>query len=673
MRIQWSALRVVVAGVALVGGCDGRDHAVNPDGGRIKQGAAGSGMVGAAGTVGAAGAAGAGAADAAAGIVGAAAPDAGPEVPATTNACDKAAGCCDQSDCPPKDGKVGSCDTATHACSYACAANMKSCNGACIAASACCVDTDCVGTCQLCGAEHACIAAKRVDDPTGRCSGTCDAAGKCKSKQGQHCMGTTSDGCLGAAPCVDGYCCNATCAGSCMACDVAGSEGSCTAVASGPPHGDHTACVGVGSSCGGACGGRPDGACVYPTTKCGATTCSGTDKVIGQGTCGAGICNPPQPEMCSSSFACANGACRTTCAANSDCQAGFTCSKGACFKALKVVSGQVHSCALLSDHTVRCWGDNFANQLGRVGESSFLPVTVGGLTGVKDIAAGSRHTCAVVEGGAVRCWGDNGLGQFGNAMIGGSLGTPTVVSGLSGATSISAGAEATCAVISGGAVTCWGNVPFPGNAAPGGGNRPVQAVGISSVTAIGVGARHICAVQDGEVWCWGGNDSGQVGQPPDMPTYPSPKKMGLGATAIAVFDNASCAVGTDGNVKCWGSAINGNTPTNIPTSIPGTGGSVGVGLGENYACALLSSGMAKCWGANSGGQLGLDPAASFSLVAPADAVSGVSGAIQIGTGPDHACTTTSEGLVRCWGTNLQTQCGAPASGTVFPASLVSSW
>jgi alpha-tubulin suppressor-like RCC1 family protein len=637
------AIRLALA-VALAAACDGRDHAVQPDGGRVKKDAGGGVVDGAAGAAAAAaGSAGESAVDAAGGaadVPASAPPDASPDLSGVTNAC---------------------------------AANMKSCNGACIAAGACCVDGDCPGSCQQCGSDHACTAAKRTDDPTGRCSGTCDPAGKCKSKQGQHCTSATSDGCLGGAPCVDGYCCNATCAGSCVACDVAGAEGTCTAVISGPPHGNHPQCTGAGTACGGSCGGRADGACVYPTSKCGAATCSGMDKVIGQGICSGGTCNPPQAETCANSLACVSGACRTTCAANSDCQPGFTCSKGACFRALKVVSGQLHSCVLLSDHTVRCWGDNPSNQLGRAGQGSFLPVLVGGLTGVSDISAGKQHTCAIVESGAVRCWGDNSVGQFGNATVGGNSATPTIVNGVGGATAIFAGHEATCAVVSGGAVMCWGNIPFPGNGAAGTTNTPVQAVGLSGVTAVAVGPGHICALQGGEVWCWGDNQSGKVGQPLDMFMLPSPKKVGLGAVAVAAYADASCAVGTDGNVKCWGLAINGSNVSSTPTNVPGTEGSVGVGVGEDFACAISSSGLVKCWGANDRGQLGVDRATSIGQPSPGAAVTGLSGVVQFGAGLDHACTVTSEGTVRCWGANIQGQCGAASPGVAFPPTTVSAW
>src|SRR5438445_9399216 len=77
-----------------------------------------------------------------------------------------------------------------------------------------------------------------------------------------------------------------------------------------------------------------------------------------------------------------------------------------------VVSGGIHSCAVLGDQTVRCWGSNGYGQLGNgTTTDSSVPVTVTGMTGVQVIAAGEHHTC-VVAAGAVSCWGRNDSGQL---------------------------------------------------------------------------------------------------------------------------------------------------------------------------------------------------------------------------------------------------------------------
>jgi virginiamycin B lyase len=179
MRIQWSALRVVVAGVALVGGCDGRDHAVNPDGGRVNKATMEGGVSDASGG-GARDASGGGAPDIAVGN--------GPNIDAGDAMSERF----DVS----RDGDGGDSDVggdAAHAEAGAVdrdvpgseaigCAPLKVCNGKCIPMDACCVDTDCPGSCQRCGAEHACAGIKGAEART--CSGdrSCDENGACTSR-----------------------------------------------------------------------------------------------------------------------------------------------------------------------------------------------------------------------------------------------------------------------------------------------------------------------------------------------------------------------------------------------------------------------------------------------------------------------------------------------------------
>jgi streptogramin lyase len=176
-------------------------------------------------------------------------------------------------------------------------------------ADGCAEDLDCPGACQTCSTDHTCVALASADDPTGRCAGTCDDAGTCRSKRGQTCTATAA-GCLADSPCSpDGVCCNQACTESCLACDVPGSVGTCLPVAAGPPHGTRAACASDGTICGGACGDRSDGACVYPTAACSddPTTCS-AGTLTGPKVCFAGACTDA-PTICPSGCSATAKAC----------------------------------------------------------------------------------------------------------------------------------------------------------------------------------------------------------------------------------------------------------------------------------------------------------------------------------------------------------------------------
>jgi len=191
-----------------------------------------------------------------------------------------------------------------------------------------------------------------------------------------------------------------------------------------------------------------------------------------------------------------------------------------------ITAGAYHTCALISDGTVTCWGNNSAGQLGTGSNTaSNVPVAVtgGALTNktVTQITAGAYHTCALISDGTVTCWGNNSAGQLGTggttdsnvpvAVTGGVLANKTV-------TQITAGDSHTCALISDGTVTCWGDNGY-GQLGDGGttdSNVPVAVTGGvlagKTVTHITAGSDHMCAlISDGTVTCWGDNWVGQLG------------------------------------------------------------------------------------------------------------------------------------------------------------------
>lgn len=301
-------------------------------------------------------------------------------------------------------------------------------------------------------------------------------------------------------------------------------------------------------------------------------------------------------------------------------------------------AGAEHTCALMSNGTVRCWGRSNYGQLGygnsfTVGATaSTLPYTAGDVPVVgvvTKLAVGQNHTCALLTSGFVRCWGYNNYGQLG-------LNTKENVG-------------------TGEAISSYGYVNLGGIA-----------------TQIATGYNHTCALLDtGKVRCWGLNSSGQLGYNHNRSIgddeYPSVAgDVALGGTAVQLSagGNHTCALLDTGFMRCWGANGSGQlgygNTGNLwaPGSDVATGGKVlQMATGSDHTCALLSNGSIKCWGYNLYGQLGYNGGGNLNT--PAATAMDLSGATayRVSTGSNHTCALLSTGAARCWGLNNFGQLG----------------
>ncbi len=340
----------------------------------------------------------------------------------------------------------------------------------------------------------------------------------------------------------------------------------------------------------------------------------------------------------------------------------FTGRGGASKRATALSVGYDHSCAVLSDGEVKCWGGNDWDQLGNgKTTSSSLPVTAKGVMGARTVTAGSsEHSCAVGSGGSISCWGFGPDGELGNGSQSDDS-PPVTVVGITDAVDVSAGESHACALLAGGTVWCWGdNVDWQlGDGVTthysfSGGDdfsaSPVEVKKIRNATAISAGGDHTCALLKGEtVWCWGWGGFGSGNR---LPTEVKGLKH---VAAISVGYFHVCAVLSTGSVVCWGpndygELGNGTKSTSQkPVAVEGITDAKSISAGEYYSCAVLSSGRAKCWGWNAFAELG-NGVTSKSSTTPVD-VGGITNAEVIGAGKDNTCVLLVDGKVKCWGWN----------------------
>lgn len=185
----------------------------------------------------------------------------------------------------------------------------------------------------------------------------------------------------------------------------------------------------------------------------------------------------------------------------------------------QVVSGLNHSCALMENRNVKCWGANNVRQLGtpaNVAPSINIPQDVPDLANdVEQIASSVDHSCAQRANGDVHCWGANSFGQIGDGTISPFKGA-TRVDELSGnAKEVSTGIAHSCALLGNGTVRCWGanNYGQLGTGNTNNATKPVTVAGLPRpAVAMSAGGNHTCArLDDQSIRCWGRNDRGQLG------------------------------------------------------------------------------------------------------------------------------------------------------------------
>lgn len=497
------------------------------------------------------------------------------------------------------------------------------------------------------------------------------------------------------APCAEGTYASTANQAICIAVGGcrAGTEQTAAGTATSPPH-----CVKceAGNHCAG--GSTPKEACADgtwdhdsdPATACVAwTDCTAGHAVAldGNGTsdrrcaaCPSGSFSTTiNAEVCTAWTTCMPGSVVSTagtasadrqCAA---CPAGQTSSSNnveACVAApaAGMRAGADHTCARLTEGSVRCWGWNEYGQLGvdldgRMNKLS--PTIIPGLTDVAELAAGIEHTCARLIDGSVRCWGWNANGQVGDAAAPGGALAPRLVPGLSNVAGLAAGSRHTCAHLADGTVRCWGSNDMGqlGDGTTEERHSPVAVADLQGVTKLVAGFGHTCArVDDGSVRCWGSNMFGELGDGTMMDSLAPVTVPGLADVAgLASGTLHTCARLDDGSARCWGSNMTGalgdgtTTDSATPAIVFGLEDVAELSAGSFHTCARLVDSSVRCWGSNARGQVGDGTPAS--VVTSPIAVPSLSTVAALATGQSHTCALLGDGAIRCWGANDAGQLG----------------
>lgn len=303
----------------------------------------------------------------------------------------------------------------------------------------------------------------------------------------------------------------------------------------------------------------------------------------------------------------------------------------------RLAAGNSHSVALDAAGNIWSWGANYAGQLGnRTTEPSARAAAVLGLSGATAVSAGTGQSLALKADGTVWAWGQNALGYSGADMI------PIPV-------------------------LCTPGYPLTANV-----TAPVQVAGLDRVVQIAAGFLYVAALrEDGTVWTWGSNSSGQLGTGATADHVCLPTRVaGLsGITAIAAGGSHALALKNDGTVWSWGENTTGNLgngsliASNVPLRVAGLAGIRSISASD-HSVALDSAGNVWSWGSNSTGQVGNDRTQencatvnigyySLACVKSPVRVEGLPATEKIVAGSGVTYAIDREGVVWGWGNSNQ--------------------
>ena len=353
--------------------------------------------------------------------------------------------------------------------------------------------------------------------------------------------------------------------------------------------------------------------------------------------------------------------------------------------AVAVVVGVGHACALTTAGEAYCWGSNASGQLG-IGHADYsahpTPAPVTGGLRFTSLAAGGHHTCGLTTTGEAYCWGGNWAGQLGSGSTDGAR--PAKVPGEFRYSAISAGDRHTCAIDDGGIVVCWGDNSLGQMGRGGGRSDPVpygvfphpvpgRVVSLVGAVAISAAANSTCVItNDGAVHCWGGNESGELGDADtgrcriasyswyypyenevyDVDCNTVPVRVSTrAAAALSATANRVCSITADGELACWGGGGDALAPRVLAGARLTT-----VWMLRDTVCGIDAQDDVSCWG--------LGSLVGFPVVHPFGGRILVS--LAAGSGY-HSCglSRVSTPVVYCWGQNDLGQLG---NGTIVPAT-----
>lgn len=347
-----------------------------------------------------------------------------------------------------------------------------------------------------------------------------------------------------------------------------------------------------------------------------------------------------------------------------------------------ISAGGSHTCGVQIDGSGWCWGSPANEKSGLSspysGNHNNIPRPLSGAYTWITVQAGGAHTCGLVTDGTIRCWGIGGSGQIGN---GNTSQTPNktlvdlATNSVTGTAWIALDSDtgSNCAIRNDNSLWCWG-AGAEGRMGDGdvaNNNSPNIVSGGYSWAQVSTGTYHTCGVQtNGTGWCWGSNGNGRLGDngaAAAQQTTPFQVSGGYTWKKISSGNEHSCGIRTDGTLMCWGEGGSGrlgtgnSTDVNVPTAISGGGTWLDVHAGFSQTCALKSDKTIWCWGSDQYKALGNGETITGSQNTP-QPIAGGGTWNSLALSELTACAINTNKSLWCWGQGNSAQLGDGKTG-----------
>ena len=320
--------------------------------------------------------------------------------------------------------------------------------------------------------------------------------------------------------------------------------------------------------------------------------------------------------------------------------------------------GTSHTCGIKPDGTLHCWGLNSDSQLGDgTTIQRDVPTAVSGGGTWKQVSLSAYHSCGIKSDDTIWCWGPNFNGQLGDNTTT-ARSTPVALSGGGTWKSVNVSSDATyahsCGIKSDDTLWCWGN----NSAGQLGDNTTTQRLIPTAISGGGTwkhvetgGNRYSCGIKsDDTLWCWGFNQSSQLG---DGTTTQRnvPTAIGGASTwkAVSLETQVSCGIKTNNSMWCWGFLFG-----TVPATLSGGGTWKSISKGQSNLCGLQTNDTFWCWDL-AGALTASAPSATWKTVNKSNG---------------HTCGISTSGALLCWGANGNNQCTISALAYAYSVTGV---